>query len=165
MRDARESIAVTDDEIAPGLQGRNQVFDHAFLGIRVEVDQYIAQQDDVELPEVRQAFVQIGASALHAVTERALYQELTRIGTGALETEPLQVVVRYGIRPREIIKAGAGGLQYPRTDVGAENVPLRAGQLRRQHHRDTVRLLATRTSGAPHAKSTSGLDLAQHLRP
>ena len=50
---------MADDEIAPFAQARHQPLQYLYLGLPVEIDHHVADQDDVEQPDVGQFLIQI----------------------------------------------------------------------------------------------------------
>lgn len=60
---------MADDEIASGLEARQQPCNDLALGFLIEIDHHIAQEDDVEFAKVGKGFVEVDLHKADPVTQ------------------------------------------------------------------------------------------------
>ena len=140
---------------------RLQVAEHAAhdlgLGVAVEVDQHVAQEDHVELRQpVGHGLHQVGGLEAHLGTQLAAHQHLAGLVALALQAEALQVGRRHHARPVHRIQPAAGRFHHRGGQVGADDLPRRMGQLLAQQHGRAVGLFARRAGRAPHIELLAG---------
>ncbi len=153
---------MADDEPAAGPQAFNQTRHHLLLGLRLEVDHHVAQQDDIELADLRQTLVQVDLLEAHALAHGVLQRELSGLVADAFQAIGLEIGGRNFTGLLHGIKGGAGLFQDLCADIRTKHLPRRIAQLISQQHGQAVGLLAARAGRAPYPEGPSGGALPQH---
>ena len=114
---------MADDEIAAGMQLLDEAGDHLALGVRIEIDHHIAQENDVELAQRGQGPVQVHLHEAGVALDLGGDHETALLAAHAFQAILAQVGIGQAARAVQPVQAAFGGGEDGGGNVRAGDAP------------------------------------------
>src|SRR5262249_2266707 len=131
------------------LQQKTQLVQNGLLGLRIEVDEHVAQEDDVHRRKRRPTADEVHAEELHHRTQLALHAPFQAATLEVLHDHRGR---KAAIDPQLVVAAVAGSLDHRSRYIAGLYANRPAGTRRKEllhHNRQAVRFLSARAGPAP----------------